>query len=71
MTTAANRSREPQYKLDIDGMHADKLVLVHSDNGVTLLKVTLSGSTPKLTGVTSYVVESNRTADVKSICHAH
>ena len=39
-------------------MPADKLVLLRSDNGVTLLKVTLPGSTPKSTSITSYVVES-------------
>jgi hypothetical protein len=47
-------------------MPADKLVLLRSDNGVTLSKVTLPGGTAKSAGVTSYVVESNRTPEVKA-----
>jgi len=47
-------------------MPADRLVLLRSDNGVTLTKVTLPGGTAKAAGVTSYVVESNRTPDVKA-----
>jgi hypothetical protein len=47
-------------------MPADILVLLRSDNGVTLSKVTLPGTTVKSSGVTSYVVESNRTPDVKA-----
>ena len=47
-------------------MPADKLVLLRSDNGVTLYKVTLPSVTIQSAGVTSYVVESKRTPDVKT-----
>ena len=47
-------------------MPAEKLVLLSSENGVTLSKVTLPSPTPKSTGITSYVVESHRTPDVKA-----
>ena len=47
-------------------MPAERLVLLRSDNGVTLTKVTLPGAPAKAAGVTSYVVESNRTPDVKA-----
>jgi hypothetical protein len=41
-------------------------VFLHSDNRVTLSKVTLPSATAKSAGVTSYVVESNRTRNVKA-----
>jgi hypothetical protein len=49
-------------------MPADKLVLLRSDNGVILSKVTLALGKwlSEMAGVTSYAVESNRTPDVKA-----
>ena len=52
-----------------DGEHRmppSRLVLLTSDNGVTLSKVTLVGSMPKSEVISSYVVESVRTPDIKT-----
>jgi hypothetical protein len=48
-----------------NNMPPEKLVL-RSNNGVTLSKVTLPSATAKSTGVTSCVVESNRTPNLKT-----
>ena len=47
-------------------MPPTRLVILTSDNGVTLSKVTLAGCFPKSEVISSYVVESARTPDVKT-----